>query len=89
MTRMRQRPGIALCFRAGAAVAWTPASLMGQVQTEVPPVVPNAKPVTVEHIRVHSALPFRYSTSEQQRHCWLRAGQWRKCMAGATSMQPT
>ena len=27
--------------------------LMAQVQTEVPPVVPGAKPVTVQHIRVH------------------------------------
>ena len=26
-----------------------------QVQTEVPPVVPGAKPVTVEHIKVHGA----------------------------------
>ncbi|HTV07868.1 MAG TPA: alpha/beta fold hydrolase [Candidatus Aquilonibacter sp.] len=29
--------------------------LTAQVQTEVPPVVPNAKPVTVEHIKVHGA----------------------------------
>ena len=28
---------------------------MAQVQTEVPPVVPGAKPVTVEHIKVHGA----------------------------------
>ena len=27
--------------------------LAAQVQTEVPPVVPGAKPVTVEHIKVH------------------------------------
>jgi S-formylglutathione hydrolase FrmB len=27
--------------------------LIAQVQTEVPPVVPDAKPVTVEHIKVH------------------------------------
>ena len=27
--------------------------LAGQVQTEVPAVVPNAKPVTVEHIKIH------------------------------------
>jgi enterochelin esterase-like enzyme len=26
-----------------------------QVQTEVPPVVPGAKPVTVEHVKVHGA----------------------------------
>jgi len=29
------------------------AGLMAQVQTEVPPVVPNAKPVAVEHIKIH------------------------------------
>ena len=29
--------------------------LAAQVQTEVPPVVPGAKPVTVEHIKVHGA----------------------------------
>jgi enterochelin esterase-like enzyme len=28
--------------------------IFAQVQTEVPPVVPGAKPVTVEHIKVHS-----------------------------------
>ena len=28
---------------------------MGQVQTLVPPVIPGAKPVTVEHIKVHGA----------------------------------
>jgi len=27
----------------------------GQVQTEVPPIVPGAKPVTVEHIKIHGA----------------------------------
>ena len=27
--------------------------LMAQVQTDVPPVVPSAKPVTVEHIKIH------------------------------------
>jgi len=36
----------------GSALAWGP-SLAAQVQTEVPPVVPGAKPVTVEHIKVH------------------------------------
>jgi enterochelin esterase-like enzyme len=36
----------------GAALAWGP-SLAAQVQTEVPPVVPGAKPATVEHIKVH------------------------------------
>lgn len=29
--------------------------LLAQVQTEVPPVVPGAKPATVEHIRIHGA----------------------------------
>src|ERR1044071_8223067 len=28
-------------------------NLMAQVQTEVPAVVPNAKPATVEHINIH------------------------------------
>jgi enterochelin esterase-like enzyme len=36
--------GSALCF-----------PLAAQVPTEVPPVVPNTKPVSVEHIRVHGA----------------------------------
>jgi len=27
--------------------------LVAQVQTEVPPVVPGAKPVTVEHTKIH------------------------------------
>src|ERR1039457_4092668 len=27
--------------------------LVAQVQTDVPPVVPGAKPVTIEHIKVH------------------------------------
>ncbi len=29
--------------------------LQGQVQTDVPPVIPGAKPVTAEHIKVHGA----------------------------------
>jgi enterochelin esterase-like enzyme len=36
------------------AAALSPA-LMAQVQTEVPPVVPGAKPVKVEHIKIHGA----------------------------------
>jgi enterochelin esterase-like enzyme len=36
----------------GSALALGP-SLAAQVQTEVPPMVPGAKPVTVEHIKVH------------------------------------
>src|ERR687885_100733 len=35
---------VALCLRVAA-----------QVQTEVPPVIPGAKPVTVEHVKVHGA----------------------------------
>src|SRR5512144_2333130 len=35
----------------GLAVAGAP--LAAQVQTEVPPVVPGAKPVTVEHVKIH------------------------------------
>jgi S-formylglutathione hydrolase FrmB len=31
------------------------ASLAAQVQTEVPPVVPGARPVTVEHVKIHGA----------------------------------
>jgi S-formylglutathione hydrolase FrmB len=34
------------------AIAWV-CPLPAQVQTEVPPVVPGAKPVAVEHIRIH------------------------------------
>src|SRR5436190_20130611 len=36
--------GVSLCF-----------PLAAQVQTEVPPPVPSAKPVTVEHLKVHGA----------------------------------
>ena len=32
------------------------ASAGAQVQTEVPPVIPGAKPVTVEHIKIHGAF---------------------------------
>jgi len=35
-------------------LAASPRLSVAQVQTEVPPVVPNAKSVTVEHIKVHS-----------------------------------
>jgi S-formylglutathione hydrolase FrmB len=44
-------------FRAPAFVAalLCAASLLAQVQTEVPAVVPGAKPVTVEHIKIHGA----------------------------------
>ena len=36
------------------ALSFTP-TISAQVQTIVPPVVPNAKPVTVEHIKIHGA----------------------------------
>jgi len=38
-----------------AIVGWGCSQAMGQVQTLVPPVVAGAKPVAVEHIRVHGA----------------------------------
>lgn len=42
-------PGVMTsCLIAGLVLP-----LAAQVQTEVPPVVPGAKPVTVEHIRIH------------------------------------
>src|SRR5215469_4519323 len=34
-------------------IAVTRSLVVAQLQTEVPPVVPGAKPVTVEHIKVH------------------------------------
>ncbi len=37
------------------AVTLAGVRLAAQVQTEVPPVVPGAKPVTVEHIKIHGA----------------------------------
>lgn len=40
--------GMQLAFAAGP-------SLRAQVQTEVPPVVPGAKPTSVEHIKIHGA----------------------------------
>ena len=36
------------------ALSFTP-TISAQVQTIVPPVIPNAKPVTVEHIKIHGA----------------------------------
>jgi hypothetical protein len=36
------------------AALWCP-RVAAQVQTEAPPVVPGAKPVTVEHVKVHGA----------------------------------
>ena len=39
----------------GMAVA-SGAMLLAQVQTVVPPVIPGAKPVTVEYIKIHGAV---------------------------------
>jgi enterochelin esterase-like enzyme len=44
-----------LGIRALLASSFLCLSLAAQVQTEVPPVVPGAKPVTVEHIKIHGA----------------------------------
>src|SRR5579864_8315284 len=38
----------------GLTIAFAP-RLVAQVQTEVPPAIPGAKPMTVEHIKVHGA----------------------------------
>lgn len=43
------------CVIILAVAIATGAQLFAQVQTDVPPVVPGAKPVTVEHIKVHGA----------------------------------
>ena len=45
------------CATAFAAALILPCagSALAQVQTEVPPVVPGAKPVAVEHIKIHGA----------------------------------
>jgi enterochelin esterase-like enzyme len=40
---------------AGLILVFCEAASMAQVKTEVPPVVPGAKPVAVEHIKVHGA----------------------------------
>jgi len=42
-----------LCVMALALTVGLGPWLAAQVQTEVPPVVPGAKPVTVEHIKIH------------------------------------
>lgn len=47
-TRLFCRMTLAITFALGLRV-------VAQVQTEVPPVVPGAKPATVEHIKVHGA----------------------------------
>lgn len=44
------------CAAALIAALWVgPGTAFAQVQTEVPPVVPGARSVTVEHIKVHGA----------------------------------
>lgn len=48
------RVGLVRGIVLAAAVALAQ-SAAAQVQTEVPPVIPGAKPVTVEHIKVHGA----------------------------------
>src|ERR1035437_5899474 len=40
---------------AAALTLTCAATALAQVQTEVPPVVPGAKPVAVEHIKIHGA----------------------------------
>ena len=42
----------AITFSVALALS---SNLFAQVQTEVPPVVPGAKPVTMEHIKIHGA----------------------------------
>src|SRR4051812_31695389 len=43
------------CVIALATAAALCPRVAAQVQTEVPPVIPGAKPVTVEHVKVHGA----------------------------------
>src|SRR4029453_7451065 len=51
--------------------ALTP-QLFAQVQTDVPPVVPNAKPVTVEHIKIHgTALEGNLEKNEVDRDAFV------------------
>ena len=44
-----------LCLVTFAIILGLAPGLMAQVQTQVPPVIPNAKPVAVEHIKIHGA----------------------------------
>jgi len=47
-------PGLTmLCLSAAMALALATPPSMAQVHTEVPPVIPGAKRVTVEHIKIH------------------------------------
>jgi enterochelin esterase-like enzyme len=51
MTMIRKR----LLFAWMASAAVLGSQLMSQVETQVPAVIPDAKPVTIEHIKVHAA----------------------------------
>src|SRR6185437_2374583 len=42
-----------LCLLALATILGLGSGLVAQVQTEVPAVIPDAKPVAVEHIKIH------------------------------------
>ena len=44
-----------LCVMTLGIVVAAGPRLLAQVQTETPPVVPGAKPVTVEHVKIHGA----------------------------------
>ncbi|HEY0763767.1 MAG TPA: alpha/beta hydrolase-fold protein [Pyrinomonadaceae bacterium] len=44
-----------LCLAVLTIVVVLSTQLFAQVQTDVPPAVPNAKPVTVERIKIHGA----------------------------------
>src|SRR5438309_1953187 len=44
-----------ISFVCALAMAMVAGTLTAQVQTNVPDVVPNAKPVAVEHIKIHGA----------------------------------
>lgn len=50
MTKRKIRADLCAFMTMGAFIC---TSCLAQVQTEVPPIVPGAKPVTVEHIKVH------------------------------------
>ncbi len=51
---MEARLSFAVSALISLAVATGAVPSLAQVPTEVPPVIPSAKPVTVEHIKVHS-----------------------------------
>ena len=45
-----------MSLATGVILAYLGAASMAQVQTEVPPVVPSAKPVAVERIKVRGTM---------------------------------